>query len=199
MWRATVNAAAAAGGAGAFHQVLLLSGVGGHAARPCPVPARRPQRHTVPPARCGALPSTLQLLPAAPAPSTRCCCYPAWAATPHVPALFLPAGRSATRCHRHGVARYRQRCSCCRRRRRLPPGAAAIRRGRPRRTSLPCSCPPAAAPHGATGTVWRATVNAAAAAGGAGAFHQVLLLSGVGGHAARPCPVPARRPQRHTV
>ncbi|OHV93758.1 hypothetical protein AKG95_28915 (plasmid) [Janthinobacterium lividum] len=52
-----------AGAAGVFHQLLLQPGVGGHAASPCPGPARRPQRHTAPPARCGAILSTIQLLP----------------------------------------------------------------------------------------------------------------------------------------
>ncbi|WP_218964100.1 hypothetical protein, partial [Janthinobacterium sp. BJB446] len=46
------------------------------------------------------------------------------------------------------------------------------------------SCPSAAARHGATGTVSRPTVNAAAAAGAAGAFVRVLLLPGVATHAA---------------
>ena len=59
--------------------------------------------------RCSCYPA----LPAPPASSTSCCCSPAWAATPPAPALGLPAGRSATRRHRRGAARYCQRYSCC--------------------------------------------------------------------------------------
>ena len=123
--------------------------------------------------------------------------------------FILRAGRSATRRHRRGVARYCQRCSCC-------PALPA-----PPASSTSCCCSPAwaatpqspclgparrpqrhTAPPARCGAILSTMQLRPGTAGAAGVFHQLLLLQpGVGGHAAKPLPwtcPPAAAPHRAT-